>query len=566
MLLTVLLLPSLASAQPLSHYIHDDAPWLTQEANSEQRQPVYLGLTPLQIVLKEPGARFPSLPESLRKPGEEQLQRIRQTLERSSLEVEFWPARDDEGRLAFTFARWREDPSKAWRWLTGLPEMAPSSREENDLAPRTAAPEPQAFFPKPYRTWVKEERDAVFNDFLLMPGLYDKPVFGDCVWTDESGEDIIEGWLPTDRREQPFEEKRLCMALPQPAFFNGFPTTFVVKTGSAAVVWPEELRWASEEAPPPPEPLKGRLGPWSKRDLAQYRKDVRLLSGDRFTRKNSAQPDHQLVALADYLQERYAALGLPVRRADFRWKGTLQPGLIALIPGSAKEEPPVLLVDHIDTAFCEDVFDKKKLRVSSPGADDNAVATAALLQAGRMLKDVRPKRDIWLVHLTGEEFPADDLGARRLVRELLAGRQKLRGVVVLDMIGYRDPRDPVFQVNAGPDAESLDIARKALGLEVAAPFSGRLRTRYDPESYLYNTDALIFSEAGYPVILINEHINAKHNLTRRHYHESTDTSSRLDFAFAQALSRLAIETVALLASPRADALPNIRAGPEPSGL
>ena len=34
--------------------------------------------------------------------------------------------------------------------------------------------------------------------------------------------------------------------------------------------------------------------------------------------------------------------------------------------------------------------------------------------------------DVWLVHLTGEEFPADCLGARHLSQLLVEGRLKVR--------------------------------------------------------------------------------------------------------------------------------------------
>ena len=42
-----------------------------------------------------------------------------------------------------------------------------------------------------------------------------------------------------------------------------------------------------------------------------------------------------------------------------------------------------------------------------------------------------------------------------------------------------------------------------------------LRPRFDDKSYLYNTDGLVFEEAGYPVLFLNEHINRWENSVTR---------------------------------------------------
>ncbi|HBL16361.1 MAG: hypothetical protein A2X36_04535 [Elusimicrobia bacterium GWA2_69_24] len=544
-----------ASDKPLSRRVHDKKPWRTLEANSEQRQPVYLGLTPYQLAAKVPPPAAAELPDSLRVLGEAQARRIVASLRRQELELECWPARDDDGALTWAFARWRRSPESDWAWI-------PHTTPMEDLPP-------VPFLPKPLKSWEPPDRTAIFSDFSELEGLYDKPVFGDCVWTEESGRPVLPSWLSTRDRDTYLrklisDEHRICFVLPQPAVLNGRPRSFVTGVSSSAVRWPEELRWTRAGPSHPPSPAVPRLTAWPGDFAAALRRDTLALAGEeelvfpkdgrrlRLTRKNSAQPDHQLSDLSEYLIQRYAALGIAVKVRSFRWRGIPQTNLIAVLPGTlqGRANRPVLLADHVDTAFAEDLFKAGRRRVSVPGADDNAAATAALLQAARILKDVPRRSDIWLVHLTGEEFPADDLGARRLTRELLAERQALRGIVLLDMIGYRDPGDPVFQINAGESPESLRIARVAVDLagKLALPLSARLRTRFDPESYLYNTDGLIFSDAGFPVVLFNEHLNARHNLERPHYHESTDVGARMDFDYAAGIAQLAIETVAALAN------------------
>src|SRR5262249_20206017 len=64
-------------------------------------------------------------------------------------------------------------------------------------------------------------------------------------------------------------------------------------------------------------------------------------------------------------------------------------------------------------------------RLAACGADDNHSATAALMLAApiflEMSKQGQLGCDVWLVHLTGEEFPADCLGARHLTQALVEG-------------------------------------------------------------------------------------------------------------------------------------------------
>ncbi|MBI3558215.1 MAG: M28 family peptidase [Deltaproteobacteria bacterium] len=75
-----------------------------------------------------------------------------------------------------------------------------------------------------------------------------------------------------------------------------------------------------------------------------------------------------------------------------------------------------------------------------------------------------------------------------------------------------------------------------------------MRDRFDARSYLYNTDGIVFSNAGYPVILLNEHINGIENLNRPHYHSTSDSVKFLDFSYAASIARVAIETAARLAA------------------
>jgi hypothetical protein len=298
---------------------------------------------------------------------------------------------------------------------------------------------------------------------------------------------------------------------------------------------------------------------------------------------------------------------------DFNWMGgwlhnqqqTLyERDLVVVIPGRDRRRA-IIMADHYDTAYMEDVYGyatgKHGPRLAAAGADDNHSATAALMLGAPIFLDLsqagKLECDIWLVHLTGEEFPADCLGARHLCQCLVEGvleirlaggrRRKLsstrvEGVYVLDMVAHNNDRDrDVFQLCPGTSRESMWLAwqahlanrtwnalrdkwnqrperrgakrgrRSADGKtipEVALHphLHGEVRPTIDPRSTLYNTDGQIFSDAGVPVVLFME----DYDINRKGYHDTHDTMENIDLDYGSAVAAIAIESVARAASEK----------------
>lgn len=270
--------------------------------------------------------------------------------------------------------------------------------------------------------------------------------------------------------------------------------------------------------------------------------------------------------------------------------------LIVVIPGRDRRRA-IIMADHYDTAYMEDRYKTTSgtpgPRLATPGSDDNTSATAALLMAAPVFlalsREGRLACDVWLIHLTGEEFPADCLGARHLAQQLAEGTLKVRlprgrshdlsrarveGLFVLDMVAHDNPhRRGVFQIAPGSSRESMALALKAHQANLAwnarvpiwnrhpsrrgarrhprdgaappatAPhpmMHGEVRPHDDPRSTLYNTDGQIFSDAGIPVVLFMEDYDIK----RSGYHDSKDTMDGIDLDYGAALAAIAIESVA----------------------
>ncbi len=383
-----------------------------------------------------------------------------------------------------------------------------------------------------------------------------------------------------------------------------------------------------------------------------YWKDILYLAHGQYLNKDNADCiqdyatlphlshfQRDLEALGDYLIDRYrqaiAAAGMDGQAVcgelPFHWQTDFdfsqfggwvsnhkgkghERDILVVIPGKNRQEA-VVMADHYDTAYMEDMYDTSRggsgARLAAAGADDNHSATVALLQAApiflQLAKEGRLERDIWLLHLTGEEFPADCMGARHFCQALVEKTLKLRldgdhsldlagvkvvGAFVLDMIAHnRDDDLDTFQISPGKSPQSLYLAwqahlanliwntqvkewnkapeRRGRGKrsqdgrtlpEIASylPLDGEVRTQDDPASSLFNTDGQIFSDIGAPVVLFMEN----YDINRTGYHDTHDTMENIDLDYGAALAAITIETVARVSlmnsmvASRIDQVPN----------
>jgi Zn-dependent M28 family amino/carboxypeptidase len=334
--------------------------------------------------------------------------------------------------------------------------------------------------------------------------------------------------------------------------------------------------------------------------------------------------DHLGDLLLAYYEKKIAAASMSGKAlagwAPFRWHTDMdyswmdgwrknqdaeaERNLLVVIPGRNRREA-VIMADHYDTAYMLDKYDKDfggcGARLAACGADDNHSATAAMMLAAPILLKMSCEGklgcDIWLVHLTGEEFPADCLGARALTERLVERTLKLhlprgkskdlsktsvRGVYVSDMIAHNNDRErDIFQISPGNDPGSMWLAYQAhlanetwnesvpywnksqkrdglprsrrsphgAAIPEVAPFlrlAGHVRVPSDPRSTLYNTDGQIFSDVGVPCVLFMEN----YDINRTGYHDTHDTMENIDLDYGAAVCAITIEAVARAANSK----------------
>jgi hypothetical protein len=296
---------------------------------------------------------------------------------------------------------------------------------------------------------------------------------------------------------------------------------------------------------------------------------------------------------------------------DFGWMGgwlnnqegkTHERDLIVVIPGRDRSRA-VIMADHYDTAYMHDHYYKEAggtgARIAAPGADDNCSATVALMLGAPVFLELsrqgRLECDIWLIHLTGEEYPAEGQGACHLCEWAVEGAfpfhprhgkphdlsgVRIKGLYVLDMVAHNTtPGRDVFQISPGASREALWLAyqahvateiwnaraeswnrkpsrrnagrgRRSRDGKTIPPVSrhprlhGEVRLPFDARSTLYNTDGQGFSDVGIPVVLFMEN----YDITREGYHDSKDNMSQINLDYGAALAAITIESVARAAT------------------
>ena len=314
---------------------------------------------------------------------------------------------------------------------------------------------------------------------------------------------------------------------------------------------------------------------------------------------------------------------------DYPWFGgwiknqegdALERNLLVVIPGRDRRRA-VIMADHYDTAYMEDLYqqeDHQGVRLAAAGADDNHSATVAMMLGAPIFLELskagRLACDIWLVHLTGEEFPADCLGARHLCQCLVEGKLQMRvlpplsfreragvrgassktgkrdlsqvrvqGVYVLDMVAHNNDREPdIFQIAPGTSAESMWLAYQAhLANEswnASVPVWNARPSRHGchrgrrssdgskiPHTALhpnlkgevrppYDPRSTLFNTDGQ--IFSDCGIPVvlfmeNYDINRKGYHDTHDTMENIDLDYGAAVSAIAIESVARAATEEA---------------
>jgi Zn-dependent M28 family amino/carboxypeptidase len=147
--------------------------------------------------------------------------------------------------------------------------------------------------------------------------------------------------------------------------------------------------------------------------------------------RNTAHPE-RLDAAARYIEQTLSALGCEVREQTFDADGQRVRNLeVSITPRLRSAQKPGLIVvgAHYDSAL------------DSPGANDNASGSAAVIELARALRNAPPLggheiRLLWFVNEEAPHFKTETMGSLRHARELQARGEKVVAMLSLETIGY----------------------------------------------------------------------------------------------------------------------------------
>jgi Zn-dependent M28 family amino/carboxypeptidase len=262
---------------------------------------------------------------------------------------------------------------------------------------------------------------------------------------------------------------------------------------------------------------------------AKLRQHVDALSKN-FHPRNSDNPEN-LNRCADYISTHLKEAGATVEMQEFIVDKIIYKNVIGRF-GVGKPKK-IIVGAHYDS--CAD----------TPGADDNASGVAGLLELARLIGKDQPDVEIELVAYTLEEppfFGGPQMGSAFHARSVAAEKDRIIGVIVLEMIGY-------FSDEPGSQSYPLPIMKGYY------PSRGNYITvvsRWDQSDWIADlkagmkgtTDLPVYSfrgPASLPGVDFSDHRNYwPHNIPaamvtntafyrNKNYHTPNDTPESLDY-------------------------------------
>jgi hypothetical protein len=268
-----------------------------------------------------------------------------------------------------------------------------------------------------------------------------------------------------------------------------------------------------------------------ERDLAaRLRAHVNILA------RGERNVDHEaaLEKAALYIEHALAGYGYPVNRQVFEVRGTDVRNIDTVLENHARDPEVIVVGAHYDSAQ------------GTPGANDNATGTAALIELARLLANLKDnaRKRIRLVAFVNEEQPysgTPQMGSAQFARLLHARGERVVAMFALETMGYFSdipgsqrypwPFGMVFGdtgnfiafvglLNARP---LLQETMRAFRAHTAFPSIGGVAPGFVPG--IAWSDHASFAALGIPALMVTDTAPFRYP----HYHKPTDTPDKIDY-------------------------------------
>jgi Zn-dependent M28 family amino/carboxypeptidase len=240
-------------------------------------------------------------------------------------------------------------------------------------------------------------------------------------------------------------------------------------------------------------------------------------------------PELERVAL--YIQKEFSKVGLEVEEDSFQWEGKTHKNIIGVKRGETSPRRVMIIGAHYDTV------------PGSPGADDNASAIAVLLEVARNIQKISLGSTLKLIAFGLEEYGY--VGSIRFAERARRGREEIRGMISLEMVGFTGPRqdypsymDPKVYPVVGDfigivgnenSKALLEVVRRTFKTQIPQLPSEFLLVPGNGVEMeeVRLSDHSSFWDQGFPALLVTDTAF----LRNPNYHLPSDTMETLDFEF-----------------------------------
>ncbi len=237
-----------------------------------------------------------------------------------------------------------------------------------------------------------------------------------------------------------------------------------------------------------------------------------------------------------YLKNHFQDLNLAIREETVPFAdGLTSQNILAMKKGSDPKSGIFVIAAHYDSVE------------GTPGADDNASAVSALLEIARCLDDCKLRVPLLFAGFTLEEYGF--VGSEYFIKQTLLRKEKIQGMISLEMLGYRDNNPgsqkypPYMDPTQYPDrGDFIAIVGNEPSTDLTMAIKQNMLSSSDntlPVEHLLVpgsgagftevrlSDHSPFWDHGIPAVMITDTAFFRNP----HYHQPTDTLETLDIEF-----------------------------------
>jgi len=230
----------------------------------------------------------------------------------------------------------------------------------------------------------------------------------------------------------------------------------------------------------------------------------------------------------DYIAGVFSGMGLDVEVQPWSYGGYQGNNIEATLEGTGEGDQIYIICAHYDSV------------PGSPGADDNAAGTAAVMAAAKVMSQYSFAHTVKFIAFSGEEQGL--LGSHVYAQEAVTNGDNIIEVLNGDMIGYADSYDGQTHINVYGSGTIAYVSQM-----ICNTYPDLLDLTVVPGSASANSDHWSFIQQGYDAAMYHEYE------FNPYYHSSQDTIDKMDMNYDMRVSRLELGTLAHFAVFQPDA-------------